>query len=139
MSVRKANAKWNGTLKNGAGTMQFSDYNDPYTYASRFEEGKGTNPEELIGAAHAGCYSMFLSALIAGEDLVPESVETTAKVHLTHDDIGPVISLIELNCTVHCGGLSQEKFEELSAAAKEKCPVSRVLAATEIKLEARLV
>lgn len=138
MSKRKATAKWNGTLKAGAGTMNFSDYSGPFTFASRFEEGKGTNPEELIGAAHAGCYSMFLSALISAEELTPESVETTATVHLESDDVGPVISTIELDCQVKCEGLSEEKFNELAAAAKEKCPVSRLVAAADIKLNARL-
>jgi lipoyl-dependent peroxiredoxin len=139
MSTRTAKAQWNGTLKDGAGKMNFSDYSGPYTFASRFEEGKGTNPEELVGAAHAGCYSMFLSALIGGEELTPESVSTTAKVHLTKDDIGPVVSLIELTSVVKCEGLSQEKFEELAAAAKAKCPISRLLAAAEITLDATLV
>ena len=139
MSVRSAKAKWNGTLKDGAGTMNFSDYSGPYTFASRFEEGKGTNPEELVGAAHAGCYSMFLSALISGEELVPESVETLATVHLGSDDIGPVITNIDLTCEVKCEGLSQEKFEELAAAAKQKCPISRLVAAADIKLDAKLV
>lgn len=139
MSKRNATAKWNGTLKAGAGTMNFSDYSGPYTFASRFEEGKGTNPEELIGAAHAGCYSMFLSALISEENLTPDSVETTATVHLDKDDVGPVISTIELDCQVKCEGLSEEKFNELAAAAKEKCPVGRLVAAADIKLNARLV
>lgn len=139
MSKRNATAKWNGTLKAGAGTMNFSDYSGPYTFASRFEEGKGTNPEELIGAAHAGCFSMFLAALIAEEDLTPESVETTATVHLDKDDVGPVISTIELDSQVKCEGLSEEKFNELAAAAKEKCPVSRLVAAADIKLNAKLV
>ena len=139
MSIRKANAQWNGTLKDGNGIMSFSTYNGPFTFASRFEEGKGTNPEELIGAAHAGCYSMFLSALISGEDLVPESVQTAAKVHLESDDIGPVVSTIELDCEVKCQGLSQEKFDELTAAAKEKCPISRLVAAADIKLSATLL
>jgi len=138
MSKRTAKAKWEGTLKNGAGTMNFADYSGPYTFASRFEQGKGTNPEELIGAAHAGCYSMFLSALISEENLTPESVSTTATVHLDKDDTGPVISTIELDCVVKCEGLSQDKFNELSAAAKEKCPVSRLVAAAEIKLNAKL-
>jgi osmotically inducible protein OsmC len=138
MSIRKAKAQWNGTLKDGSGKMNFSNYSGPFTFASRFEEGDGTNPEELIGAAHAGCFSMFLSALISGEGLNPESIATTAKVHLNKDDVGPVINLIELSTEVTCAGLSQEKFEELSAAAKAKCPVSRVLAATEIRLEAKL-
>ncbi len=73
MSVRTAKSQWNGTLKDGKGTMNFSNYSGPFTFVSRFEEGPGTNPEELIGAAHSGCYSMFLSALISGEELVPES------------------------------------------------------------------
>ena len=68
MSTRTANAVWNGTLKEGKGTMNFSDYNGPFTFASRFEDGEGTNPEELVGAAHAGCYSMFLSALLSNND-----------------------------------------------------------------------
>ena len=139
MSVRSAQAKWNGTLKDGAGTMNFSDYSGPYTFASRFEEGKGTNPEELIGAAHAGCYSMFLSALISGEGLTPEFVSTNATVHLGKDDLGPVITTIELSSEVKCEGLSQEKFEELAAAAKKGCPVSRLVAAADIKLDAKLV
>ncbi|MEX0988135.1 MAG: OsmC family peroxiredoxin [Bacteroidales bacterium] len=138
MSVRTANAKWNGTLKEGNGRMIFSDYNGPYTYASRFEEGKGTNPEELIGAALSGCFSMFLAALLSGENFVPDSVSTTAKVHLTKDDIGPVVSTIELNCEVHCPDVSEAKFNELVAEAKAKCPVSRLVAAAEIKLQAKL-
>ncbi|MCK4751196.1 MAG: OsmC family peroxiredoxin [Bacteroidales bacterium] len=138
MSVRSANAKWNGTLKDGAGTMNFSNYSGPFTFVSRFEEGDGTNPEELVGAAHAGCFSMFLSALISGEDLVPESVETTASVHLGRDETGPVITTIELNCVVKCDGISQEKFNELAAAAKAKCPISRLVAAADIKLTASL-
>ncbi len=139
MSVRTAKSKWNGTLKDGAGTMNFSNYSGPFTFKSRFEEGDGTNPEELIGAAHSGCYSMFLSALISGEGLVPESVETTASVHLGSDDTGPVITTIELKCQVKCEGLSQEKFDELAAAAKEKCPISRLVAAADIQLSASLV
>jgi len=139
MSKRTAKAKWEGTLMKGAGTMNFSDYDGPFTFASRFEDGKGTNPEELIGAAHAGCYSMFLSALISEENLTPESVSTTATVHLDKDDTGPVISTIELDCEVKCDGLSQEKFNEFAAASKEKCPISRLVAAAEIKLDAKLV
>ena len=139
MSVRKAKSRWNGTLKDGNGIMSFSNYSGPFTFASRFEEGKGTNPEELVGAAHSGCYSMFLSALISGEGLVPESVETEARVHLGRDETGPVITTIELDCKVKCDGLSREKFEELSKAAKEKCPISRLVAAADIKLTASLV
>ena len=139
MSVRTAKSRWNGTLKDGEGTMNFSNYSGPYTYQSRFEEGDGTNPEELVGAAIAGCYSMFLAALISGENLKPESVETSAKVHLERDDIGPVIKTIELKTRVKCEGLSFDKFEELAAAAKEKCPVSRLYASADKKLEAQLI
>ena len=139
MSVRTAKSQWNGTLKDGKGTMNFSNYSGPYTFKSRFEEGDGTNPEELIGAAHSGCYSMFLAALISGEKLTPESVETTATVHLGKDDKGPVITTIELDCQVKCDGLSQQKFKELSLAAKEKCPISRLVAAADVKLNAVLL
>ena len=139
MSIRKANSIWNGTLKEGKGTMNFSNYSGPFTFKSRFEEGTGTNPEELVGAAHSGCYSMFLAALIAGEGLNPESVETTAKVHLESDDTGPLITTIELDCKVKCNGLSREKFEELSVAAKQKCPISRLVAAADIRLSATLL
>jgi len=139
MSVRTAKSQWNGTLKDGKGTMNFSNYSGPYTFKSRFEEGSGTNPEELVGAAHSGCYSMFLAALIAGEGLSAESVETTARVHLGKDDIGPVVTTIELDCSVKCEGLSQDKFQELSAAAKEKCPISRLVAAADVKLNAVLL
>lgn len=139
MSIRTANAQWNGTLKEGEGTMKFSNYSGPYTFASRFESGEGTNPEELVGAAISGCYSMFLSALISGEGLSPESVKTTAKVHLESDDIGPLITKIELDCTTKCEGLSQDKFTELANAAKEKCPISRLYASAEKVLNAKLV
>ena len=135
MSTRNANAVWNGTLKEGKGEMKFSNYSGPYTFASRFEEGEGTNPEELVGAAHAGCYSMFLSALISGEGLNPKSVETNAAVTLGKDDIGPNITNIRLVCNVECDGLSQEKFNELAQAAKEKCPISRLYSGSTAKIE----
>ncbi len=139
MSIRTANAQWNGTLKEGEGTMNFSNYNGPFTFASRFEEGDGTNPEELVGAAISGCYSMFLSALISGEGLTPDSVKTTAKVHLESDDIGPKITKIELDCIVKCSGLSQDKFDELANASKEKCPISRLYSSAEKVLNAKLL
>ncbi len=139
MSTRTANAQWNGTLKEGNGKMNFSNYSGPYTFKSRFEEGDGTNPEELVGAAIAGCYSMFLAALISGENLTPESVETIAKVHLERDDVGPLITLIELDTQVKCEGLSYDKLNELAASAKEKCPISRLYATVEKKHEANLL
>ena len=128
MTIRNAKAFWNGTLKDGKGQMNFSNYSGPFTFASRFEEGNGTNPEELVGAAQAGCYSMFLSALISGEGFTPQSIETTAAVTLGRDDTGPNITDIKLVSNVSCEGLSQEKFDELAQAAKEKCPISRLYA-----------
>ena len=121
--------------------MNFSDYNGPFTFASRFEEGEGTNPEELIGAGHAGCYSMFLAALISGNDLTPQSVATEATVTLGKDDAGPCITNIKLVCKVSCEGLSQELFDQLAADAKEKCPISRLYAGgtADIELDASLV
>jgi len=140
MSTKKANALWNGTLKDGKGTMSFSNYSGPFTFASRFETAEGTNPEELVGAAIAGCYSMFLSALISGEGFNPESIATDAFVTLGKDETGPCITNIKLDCTVVCEGLSQDKFNELSVAAKQKCPISRLYAGgtATIELDAKL-
>ena len=141
MSARNAKAIWNGTLKDGNGTMNFSDYSGPFTFASRFEEGKGTNPEELVGAAISGCYSMFLSALIGGEGLNSINIETDTFVTLGKDETGPCITNIKLVTNVKCEGLSQEKFNELSVAAKEKCPISRLYAGgtATIELDATLL
>lgn len=138
MATRQATAQWNGTLKEGNGTMTYGGFEGPFTFASRFEEGEGTNPEELVGAAHAGCYSMFLSALITKEDLKPESIKTTATVELGQDD-GPKITSITLKCEAKVAGLDGAKFDELAAAAKAKCPISRLYAGTEIILDAKLV
>lgn len=141
MSVRSAKAQWNGTLKEGQGVMSFSNYNGPFTFASRFEDAEGTNPEELVGAAHAGCYSMFLSALLSNNELTPESVNTTASVTLGKDDTGPCITNIKLVCHVSCEGLSQELFDELTQTAKANCPISRLYSGStaSIDLEATLL
>jgi len=141
MKTSNAKAIWNGTLKEGKGNMTFTGYEGPFTFASRFESGEETNPEELVGAAQAGCYSMFLSALISGEGLNPKSIETTATVSLGGDDIGPKIEKIILSTKVKCGNLSEDKFNELAQAAKEKCPISRLYAGgtAMIELEAELL
>ncbi|PWH12058.1 MAG: peroxiredoxin [Anaerolineae bacterium] len=138
MTTRTSSAEWKGTLKEGAGTMKLGSgaYEGPFTFASRFESGPGTNPEELIGAAHAGCFSMFLSALLTKEGFTPTRIATTATVHLTE---GPTISLIELDCQAEVPGLSEETFQEKAAAAKANCPVSKALAGPEIRLVAKLV
>ncbi len=138
MTTRTSTAAWKGTLKEGAGTMKLASgaYEGPFTFASRFESGKGTNPEELIAAAHAGCYSMFLSALLSGAGYTPTSIATSATVHLTE---GPTISLIELNTEAEIPGVTEEVFQQKAQEAKEKCPVSKVLAATVITLNAKLI
>jgi osmotically inducible protein OsmC len=138
MAVRGAEATWNGTLKEGNGTMKVGSghFEGPYTFASRFEEGKGTNPEELIGAAHAGCYSMFLASLLTNAGFAPESVHTTATVHL---GAGPTINKIELVTRAAVPNISADDFAKYADEAKAKCPVSKALAAVnEIALDAAL-
>ncbi len=138
MAIRKASAEWKGNLKDGAGRMKLGSaaFEGPFSFASRFESGPGTNPEELLGAAQAGCYSMFLSALLTKEGFVPESIQTTVAVHLGE---GPTITLIELNCTARVPGVSQALFQELAEKAKNDCPVSKALAGPEKKLTVTLV
>jgi len=139
MAVRTSEATWKGTLKEGAGVMKLGSglYEGPFTFVSRFETGPGTNPEELIGAAHAGCYSMFLSALLSGKGYNPTRVHTTAAVHLGE---GPAINKIELTCEAVVPGVSADEFAQLAADAKAGCPVSKALAGVnEIVLNATLV
>ena len=138
MAVRKSEAVWKGTLREGSGTMKLGSgaYEGPYTYASRFESGPGTNPEELIGAAHAGCFSMFLSALLTKAGFTPTRIDTTATVHL---EAGPTISLIELDTKAEVPGIDDETLQKLAAEAKAGCPVSKALAAVEIKMKVELV
>lgn len=138
MPVRKSQATWMGSLKEGSGTMRLASglYEGPYTYSSRFEEAKGTNPEELIGAAHAGCFSMFLAALLTEKGHVPERITTTASVHLA---AGPLIDKIELDCEAVVPGMDDSEFAASAIAAKEGCPVSRALTGVpEVKLNAKL-
>ena len=118
--------------------MESGSYEGAYSYRSRFEEGDGTNPEELIAAAHAGCYSMALSNVLAEEGNDPESVDTTAEVTLRMLEDGPAITKIHLTTTAHVPGLDDETFQELAAAAKDGCPVSKALAGAEITLDATL-
>jgi lipoyl-dependent peroxiredoxin len=138
MAVRTADAHWQGTLKEGTGHLKLESgaWEGPYTWRTRFGEEKGANPEELIAAAHSGCFTMFLSALLTGNGTPPESLDTTAKVHIGE---GPTIFKIELHMVGKVPGITAEKFAELAAEAKAKCPVSKALAAVpEITLDARL-
>ena len=142
MTVRSSHAVWQGTLREGNGTMALGSgrYEGPFTFASRFETGDGTNPEELIGAAHAGCYSMFLSALLSNNGYTPTRISTTAAVHLGRDDKGPAITKIELTCEATVPDLTEEAFADFAAQAKAGCPISKALAGVEeVVLDATLV
>jgi len=135
--TRSANAVWEGDLKSGHGTMKLGSgaFEGQYSYKSRFESGTGTNPEELIGAAHAGCFSMALANMLAEAGHTPERVRTTAKVRME----GLKITDITLQTEASVPGLDEAAFMEHAENAKKNCPVSQALAATEIKLEAKLV
>jgi lipoyl-dependent peroxiredoxin len=141
MAVRTAKAEWNGNLQTGRGTMSLGSgaFEGQYSFASRFEEGVGTNPEELIGAAHAGCFSMAFAATLGRNGFEPQRVQTTAKVHLIKNDAGFAISTIDLETEATVPGIENEKFQELAETAKQTCPVSKALAGVTIKLNAKLV
>jgi lipoyl-dependent peroxiredoxin len=142
MPERTAEARWDGSLQEGNGTMRMASgaYEGPYSFESRFQEGEGTNPEELIAAAHAGCFSMALSLVVgqAGHSL--ESVETKATVHIDKVDEGFAITRIELETEARVPGLEDSEFQELAEGAKKGCPVSKALASVDsIELRASLV
>jgi lipoyl-dependent peroxiredoxin len=141
MATRKAQAEWNGTLQEGNGKMALGGgaFEGPYSFASRFEEGKGTNPEELIAAAHAGCFSMAFAAGLGKNGFTPQQVKTTATVQLLKGAEGFSITTIELNTEARVPGIDNAKFQEIAEGAKKGCPVSKALAGTEIKLIAKLV
>lgn len=138
MPTKNANAQWNGDLKSGKGTMELESgsYKGNYTFASRFEDGKGTNPEELIGAAHAGCFSMALSNELDEAGYEPKSVKTKAEVTL--DGSKGEITGIKLITQADVPDIDDDTFQEIADGAKEGCPVSKALAATNITLEATL-
>jgi lipoyl-dependent peroxiredoxin len=141
MAVQSASAEWQGSLKEGAGQMRVGSgsVDGPYTFASRFETGKGTNPEELIGAAHAGCFSMALSAALGRAGHTPTSIRTSAKVHLGTSDAGPTITRIDLDVEGVVPGIDAAQFNEFAEGAKKGCVVSRALAGVQtITLNATL-
>lgn len=141
MAVQSARAEWNGSLKEGAGKMSVASgsIDGPFTFASRFETGKGTNPEELIGAAHAGCFSMALAAALGRAGHNPTSIQTSAKVHLGTSDAGPTITQIELDVEGAVPGIDAAQFQEFAEGAKKNCVVSRALAGVQnITLKATL-
>src|SRR4051794_14130223 len=140
MAVRTASAQWEGALQSGSGTMALGSgaFEGQYSYSSRFEDGTGTNPEELIGAAHAGCFSMALAHMLAEAGHEATRVETNARVTLRPTDDGPTITNIELRTEGEVPGIDADEFERQAEAAKAGCAVSRALAGVEISLEAKL-
>lgn len=140
MPVRTAHAEWRGDLPKGKGTLssQSGALDGQYSFGSRFEEGTGTNPEELIAAAHAGCFAMALSNMLAQAGHPPEQVRAEARVHLDRVEGGVAITRIELVCRGVVPGMDNDTFLEHARNAKEGCPVSKALAAVEISLDAAL-
>lgn len=141
MAIRTASALWQGNLTEGSGTVRTGKggYEGNYSFKSRFEEGEGTNPEELIGAAHAGCFSMFLSKVLADAGYTPDSVSTKANVHLEKTDAGQTVTRIDLETVAEVPGIDEAEFQKSAENAKANCPISRLLApGTEIVLSARL-
>jgi osmotically inducible protein OsmC len=138
MAIRTASAVWNGNLKDGQGRMKLGSgaFEGAFSFASRFEEGPGTNPEELVGAAHAGCFSMFLAALLADAGYTPKQIRTSAKVHLGE---GPRITLIELATEAEVPRLDEKTFMDNVDKSKKNCPISLALTGPEVRVTARLV
>lgn len=143
MAIKKtASAHWAGDLKTGVGSISTETgvlREAPYGFTARFEGGKGTNPEELIGAAHAGCFSMALSMILGGANLTAESIDTTAEVSLDKVGEGFEITAVHLVLKAKVPGATQAQFDELTTKAKEGCPVSKVLKSAKITLDATLL
>jgi osmotically inducible protein OsmC len=141
MTTRTGNAVWEGTLKEGKGSVKLGSgaYEGAYSFSSRFENGKGTNPEELLGAAHAGCFSMALANGLAQAGHPPKRVNTTARVHLEKTGEGFKITSIDLDTEAEVPGIDEQTFLRQAETAKKNCPISQVLGGTEIKLQAKLM
>ena len=140
MPTRHAEATWNGDLKNGTGTMSMESgsYEGSYSFASRFKDGDGTNPDELLGAAHAGCFSMALSLELSEAGYDPQSINSRAEVTFEVTDNGPAITGIKLITKADVPDIDNDTFQQFAEGAKEGCPVSKALAGTNISLDATL-
>ncbi|HEV7709075.1 MAG TPA: OsmC family protein [Asanoa sp.] len=141
MPIRTSSARWSGNLTEGSGTIRTGKggFEGNYSFKSRFEEGEGTNPEELIAAAHAGCFSMAFSKGLADAGHTATSVDTTAKVHLDKTDAGMTVTRIDLESVVDAPGIDDGEMQKIAQGAKENCPISRLLSpGAEITLTARL-
>jgi osmotically inducible protein OsmC len=141
MPIRNAEAEWNGSLIDGKGHMKLGSgaFDGPYSFRSRMEEGAGTNPEELIGAAHAGCFSMALSAVLGGAKLTPTKIHTKAAVKFEKVGEGFAITGIELTTEAEVPGTDAAAFQGYAETAKANCPVSKALSGTQITLKATLL
>ncbi len=141
MPIRTAEARWEGNLKNGKGRVKLGSgvFEGSYSFGSRFEKAPGTNPEELIGAAHAGCFSMALSMILGLAGFTPDSIHTTARVTIDKVGDGFKITTIELETEGKVPGIDEKTFKEKAEAAKKGCPVSMALTGVEITLKSKLV
>jgi osmotically inducible protein OsmC len=141
MPIRKAQAAWHGTFREGEGKMRLGSgaFEGGYSYRTRMEEGAGTNPEELLGAAHAGCFSMSLARRLSAAGYSPKRIHTEARVRFGRAGEGYAISRIDLRTEAEVPGVDEELFLEKAESAKRDCAVSRALAGVEIVLEAKLV
>jgi lipoyl-dependent peroxiredoxin len=140
MPVRTAEARWQRSLQDGSGTMRLGSgaFEGGYSFKSRFEDGPGTNPEELIGAAHAGCFSMAFANALSQAGHKPQEIRTTASVHFDKTDQGWSITRIDLATEGNVPGVDEASFKRIAEDAKKTCPVSKALAATPITLSATL-
>jgi len=140
MPIRKGSAVWEGSFREGKGSVKLGSglFEGPYSAASRFESGPGTNPEELIGAAHAGCFSMALALVLSAKKTPPQKIETTADVRIEPEGQGFGITSIVLHTTADVPGVTEGDFLKAAEEAKVGCPVSKALAATKISLDAKL-
>ena len=141
MPARTAEAEWNGGLMDGHGEMKLGSgaFSGPYSFRSRMQDGPGTNPEELIGAAHAGCFSMALSAQLGAAGFTPTRIHTNAKVHFDKQGQGFAITKIELTTEASIPNIDEATFQQQAQSAKQNCPVSKALAGVDIQLNAKLV
>lgn len=142
MPIRSAKAVWMGTIKEGSGVLEVESgalKKSKYSFTSRFKDGKGTNPEELIGAAHAGCFSMALSLMLGEKGYPPKEISTEAKVHIEMEENNIFISKIELKTKAKVPNIDKNNFLKIATDAKNNCPVSKALKAVPIELSAELM
>jgi len=140
MPTRKAHARWEGSLKEGRGEVDFGNglFRAAYSFSSRFEDGKGTNPEELLGAAHAGCFAMALSLILGNAGFKPDYVDATAHVTVSPQDGGFKITKSHIVCEGKVPDIDEATFAQHAQEAKADCPISQALAGTKITLDAKL-